>query len=281
MYCPQCGNEVTPGDRFCGRCGYDLAGNSEAGTSSNQEPQAVAPDEEEPQQKPTSTQMPAPHRHPQQNPAPAPILAQQARRTPRSAASQSRARFLLGLALVVVVTAIVALVHFGTGRNVDGTADSSAYLVQADDYQFELPEYWRGKVDVTVDGDNVTISPSGLLRTSDDGLKLGVLASISVVPQSDEQVSGDIGSHLVYSDETVVPGYRIEVWTQNWPWFAASGGYPATEFTTDELATLVDLSTGGSLSYDQAVSIGPDDESVSMAEFNYSQNAFSSIFSSR
>lgn len=264
MYCPQCGNEVAPGDRFCGRCGYDLAGSADAGTTSGQE-------------------------HPQQIPAPTPNPAQQARRAPRFAASQARARLLIGLALVVVVTAIVVLVHFGTGGSsssaaagaANGSLDSSTYLVQAADYQFYLPEYWRGKVDVTVDGDDVTISPTGLLRTGNDGLQVGVLASVSAVPQTDELVSGDIGSHLVYYDEAVVPGYRIEFWSQNWAWLAASGSYPATEFTTDELATLVDLSTGGSLSYDQAVSIGPDDESVSMAEYNYSQTAFASVFTSR
>lgn len=42
MFCPKCGNEIAPGSRFCGNCGYQLDDASGAGATGESQPQDQA-----------------------------------------------------------------------------------------------------------------------------------------------------------------------------------------------------------------------------------------------
>lgn len=151
-------------------------------------------------------------------------------------------------------------------------------VIRADHYAFKLPAYWRGRVNVTVNGDDVTIAPVGVSRTVEtDSVHYEVsLATITLVSDTanDEVVVGDIGNHLMYQE--AIDAGRIELWTSNWPWIAASGTFPATKLTTEELETLVNLSTGGSLTYEDALRLGAGSEEVMYAESCYSEIVFES-----
>ena len=154
----------------------------------------------------------------------------------------------------------------GAGGNA-ATGDAS-YVVRAEGYQFALPSYWRGKVDVVVDEDEAEIYPKGYAPAAGDDHDKGALASLELEDGTEPDVAGDIGNFLVFSQ--TLGGQHVEVWATNWPWLVASGNAGDTGVSsTSELRALVDLSTGGSLTYDDAVRRGEGDDLVGMGAHNY------------
>jgi len=161
----------------------------------------------------------------------------------------------------------------GTGEKNDGSAGGAtpgddSYVVRAEGFQFTLPSYWRGKVDVVVDGDEVDIYPRGYAPAADSDSDKAALVSLELEDGTEPDVAGDIGNFLAYSQP--LGSHHVEVWATNWPWLAASGNADYTGVSsTSEFRVLVDLSTGGSLTYDDAVSRGENDDLVGMAAHDY------------
>ncbi len=140
------------------------------------------------------------------------------------------------------------------GVAADGTID-------AGQFSFQLPPYWNGRVAVeqVAGGVNITL-PNNSEAT---------LATLSFYDDGEQpMVAGDIGNHLVGT----VPkdGTRVEVWTHNWPWLARQTSVPGN-LSEDDLRELVDLSTGGSLSYDDA--LAAEEQDINMAEYNFTSTA--------
>ena len=133
-------------------------------------------------------------------------------------------------------------------------------------FTFEVPDYWLGKVEVSVEdadyGPRATITLAGNADA--------VLATLELVEGDQAEIAGDIGSHLVgsISDGN---GSHVEVWTRNWPWLAANESLENLGVSEDELATLVDLSTGGALTL--ADTSGDFNQ---MEEYEYTKQALAS-----
>ena len=161
----------------------------------------------------------------------------------------------------------------GTGEKNDGSAGGAtpgddSYVVRAEGFQFTLPSYWRGKVDVVVDEDEVDIYPKGYAPAAGDDHDKEPLATLELEDGTEPDVAGDIGNFLAYSQP--LGSRHVEGWATNWPWLAASGNADYTGVSsTSEFRVLVDLSTGGSLTYDDAVSRGEGDNLVGMGAHNY------------
>ena len=161
----------------------------------------------------------------------------------------------------------------GTGEKNDGSAGGAtpgddSYVVRAEGFQFTLPSYWRGKVDVVVDEDEVDIYPKGYAPAAGDDHDKEPLATLELEDGTEPDVAGDIGNFLAYSQ--TLGSRHVEVWATNWPWLVASGNAGDTGVSsTSELRALVDLSTGGSLTYDDAVRRGEGDNLVGMAAHDY------------
>lgn len=143
---------------------------------------------------------------------------------------------------------------------------SAAHDVELDSYSFDLPSYWKGKVDVEVNGDEATIYAK-------DVHDQGRLMTLSYVDEMEPQVAGDIANHLVAYFRC--GSGTVEVWTTNFPYLIKSDSLPG--LSDESAATLVDLSTGGQLSYDDVKAAASVDD-ISMAEYNYTKTAITGVF---
>lgn len=149
-------------------------------------------------------------------------------------------------------------------------------LVSADDYEFELPDYWKNKVTVKQDGDTT------VFYSKDDDRRR--LCTIMVMP-TDEIGESTVGNALIYQTP-VDDENTLTVWTPRWGYLIAQAkdeaknskdadeekesksedtekdsdaeksaddkeSSPATDDeVSDKLAeTLVDLQTGGTATY--------------------------------
>ena len=130
-------------------------------------------------------------------------------------------------------------------------------------FTFDIPDYWAGKVAVSVDYEGY--GPVATITLSDNDQ--AELATISLIGGDDAMVAGDIGLHLAGSVKDG-KGSHVEVWTTNWPWIAANDSLAGKNMSEDQLAQLVDLSSGGLLSLDTLAS--EDEETVSGAEYGFS-----------
>ena len=157
----------------------------------------------------------------------------------------------------------------GTSTQEETDAPLANYLAAAegtincDLFTFDIPAYWAGKVAVSVDYEGVGPVATVTLPGNDQA----VLATLSLMDGDDPLSAGDIGSHLVGSLKDG-SGNHVEVWTYNWPWLVANDAAGSMGFSDDELASLVDLSTGGLLSLDGLA--GEDDETINGAEYGFS-----------
>lgn len=143
---------------------------------------------------------------------------------------------------------------------------SAAHDVELDSYSFDLPAYWKGKVDVEVNGDEATIYAK-------DVHDQGRLMTLTYVDETEPQVAGDIANHLVAYFRC--GSGTVEVWTTNFPYLIKSDSLPG--LSDESAATLVDLSTGGQLSYDDVkAAVSVDD--ISMAEYNYTKTAITGVY---
>jgi hypothetical protein len=101
----------------------------------------------------------------------------------------------------------------GTGEKNDGSAGGAtpgddSYVVRAEGFQFTLPSYWRGKVDVVVDEDEVDIYPRGYAPAADSDSDKAALVSLELEDGTEPDVAGDIGNFLAYSQTLGSPPRR-------------------------------------------------------------------------
>lgn len=152
--------------------------------------------------------------------------------------------------------------------------ESAAHDVELDSYSFDLPAYWKGKVDVEVNGDEATIYAK-------DVHDQGRLMTLTYVDETEPQVAGDIANHLVAYFRC--GSGTVEVWTTNFPYLIKSDSLPDSVskslpgLSDESAATLVDLSTGGQLSYDDVKAAASVDD-ISMAEYNYTKTAITRVY---
>lgn len=155
----------------------------------------------------------------------------------------------------------------GGDPEADTDSDDESYVVRARSFQFSLPEYWRGKVDVMVDGDEARIYPKccSPLGGQDD---VTPLARLELEDGKVAENAGDIGNSLVYSQ--TLGDSHVEVWATNWPWIITSGsGGVKGPKGRGQLSEFVDLSSGGTLTYMEAMGLGDRDASVSSTTNDY------------
>lgn len=181
--------------------------------------------------------------------------------------------------------------------NQDGTPSSADFSalrvieapdghVVTDDFEFDIPEYWRGKVDVAMESSRegfprVVLYLKGHTERSDWGDYKYALATVARKPNTADyaNIDGDVGNHRVC--HLAEGDVYVDVWTYNWVWMAwyeQNEKYAAQQTPIDMLATLVDLSTGGAVSYEQALASEPDSSRV---QFDYAHDAFAQSFALR
>lgn len=297
MFCPSCGKRLPDGAKFCTNCGHDLTASAEHAADTPEPDTSEAP----PTQEGSTPEAPT---APAKRPTPKWLLAlvavlaiavvgvgsyalTRAVTGQGADASQTTAKKADGGKKGAKPTGGTkadagksdasdssdAGAKSGTGEKNDGSAGGAtpgddSYVVRAEGFQFTLPSYWRGKVDVVVDEDEVDIYPRGYAPAADSDSDKAALVSLELEDGTEPDVAGDIGNFLAYSQP--LGSHHVEVWATNWPWLAASGNADYTGVSsTSEFRVLVDLSTGGSLTYDDAVSRGENDDLVGMAAHDY------------
>ena len=161
----------------------------------------------------------------------------------------------------------------------DSGDEADESVIQMDGYEFTIPEYWRGKVDM-IEGTSGFSYPSVKIYPKGFDPDSCCLAEVYRYPAENGAVGGDYIGHQQYvknSDETVV----VCVHSVNWPVYAheiAHGVSAGSLYTKDstELETLVDLSSGGTLTYDQVVAAG-DYQEFLMTEADFSHTICDSV----
>ena len=132
----------------------------------------------------------------------------------------------------------------------------AAYHVTTSQYEFDLPAYWRGKVeyanDKTADGyERTTVYLKGHPKL--------VLLTVFGTSSKNPLNGGDIETHLAFHAES--GSVRVEGWSRNWPWMAVAGKHGSIgtySLKADQIKELVDISSGGYMSYDDAKKLGED-----------------------
>lgn len=120
---------------------------------------------------------------------------------------------------------------------------TSKFHVVATHYEFDIPEYWQDKVTWAVDGDTVTVYPD---------LYQMPLVTFSVVKAIDGM--GDIGSSIIYY-ENCSSGI-LTAREDRYAYICPHESY------TDTMAdALIDLQTGGRVTYAQALRAAQDERS--------------------
>lgn len=302
MFCPSCGKRLPDGAKFCTNCGHDLTASAEHAADTPEPDTSEAPPTQE-GSTPEAPTVPAKRPTPKWLLALVAVLAiavvgvgsyalTRAVTGQGADASQTTAKKADGGKKGTKPTGGTkadagksdasgtsgqgnagADEKSGAGEKNGGsagsaTSDDASYVVRAEGFQFALPSYWRGKVDVVVDEDEVDIYPKGYAPAAGDDHDKEPLATLELEDGTEPDVAGDIGNFLAYSQP--LGSRHVEVWATNWPWLAASGNADYTGVSsTSEFRVLVDLSTGGSLTYDDAVSRGEGDNLVGMGAHNY------------
>ena len=153
------------------------------------------------------------------------------------------------------------------------------YRVVTDDFEFDIPEYWRGKVDYFTDFNDagmssVTVYPVTSLSQSPDSVGRYRLVTIEALPSDSPAANnmGDIIGHIagkVESDDKAVV-----VRSTNWPaeratFFANNKMYGGSSQEIELMSALVDLISGGSITYSEARQAGLDAASPGEASMLY------------
>lgn len=116
--------------------------------------------------------------------------------------------------------------------------------VTADQYQFDIPDYWQNRVVVQQSGDTATIYSKDYPDRALCQLRVVDTANIT---------AGDIGSAMV-AHAQLDSTHSVAVWTTRWGYVAAKdslSGENAQKISDEEAQTLVDLQTGGKVKYQQ------------------------------
>ena len=160
-------------------------------------------------------------------------------------------------------------------------ADSQSMHITMDGYEFDLPAYWKGKVDI-VSETNEYGYPSKVVYLDKSHDKKTILVRIGKVPAGGPHWPGDFMGHAMYAksdDGSIV----VSVKAINWPAHAlgvVNGRTPGgNALTTDlrKLRSLVDLSVGGEYSFEQIVSGEMAEEDVNAIEIEHTQKICDSI----
>lgn len=125
-------------------------------------------------------------------------------------------------------------------------AAREARHVVAAGYEFYLPEYWDGRVTVDVQGNTVTIYSKAYPRLD--------VCTIQV-QRGTTSAWGDVASSCM-GDVALGQGHYASVWANRWGyiighyyWMASSD--PSTYYSIEEAEEIVDLQTGGAVSYEE------------------------------
>ena len=140
----------------------------------------------------------------------------------------------------------------------DRAATAAQYHIVAPSYEFDLPEYWWGKVEVEQNGDEVFVYAAG---NPDQGL-----CSL-LVDNYDTCVAGDIANGVVWQwqlDDTRV----LQLWTDRWTYLIgmeALGEPQYLSLTPEDAEKLIDLSTGGTATLDDVLAVANEQGVTAMA----------------
>ncbi len=139
------------------------------------------------------------------------------------------------------------------------SGEQSEYHVVTDDFEFDIPEYWRGKVSYFVKTNNegmpsVTVYPVTSLTQDPETVGKYRLVTIEAV-SSDSPVARNAGDYVNHISGRVEAGSKtIVVHSTNWPservtFFYNNPSYGGSSQEIELMSALVDLSSGGSITY--------------------------------
>ena len=120
-----------------------------------------------------------------------------------------------------------------------GEDAEAARHITAQTFQLDLPACWDGRVEVTVEGDTVTVYSkeySNMAVCSIEG------------KDGPAEAMGDIGSGCI-ADIELGGGKYAEVWAKRWGWIYADQQNmrekPSTYYSEESVSELIDLQSGG------------------------------------
>lgn len=166
----------------------------------------------------------------------------------------------------------------GASESVAGLGPKTDTHVATADFEFDLPEYWRGKVEwvekTTDKGlSQVVIYPIGMGEVDSKGAYTYPIATVTAQPADFHVTGGDIGGGLVTYVES--PAKKVVVWQTNWTYLAhekLNASRYAKQYPDAALETLIDLTTGGRLSYQDCRA-----DANQLAAHEYSESVFKGI----
>lgn len=130
------------------------------------------------------------------------------------------------------------------------TLSVTASPISEDGTMFDVSQQWVGKVDWSIDGDSISVYPKGYPEASLIGIH---------TTDPDAQVNeGDIAGAMVYRE--VNGQCAVELWRSNWIYMAAEHELSGVSYGISDnalYATLVELISGGSVTYDD-IAADPD-----------------------
>ncbi|MDD6730097.1 MAG: zinc ribbon domain-containing protein [Eggerthellaceae bacterium] len=254
MYCWNCGSPVNDGDRFCKTCGVSL-GNENTAISPSQtigKSNIVAQAEPETETLKAAVENGRRDSHRKLPPLAAIILAM---------ALAAGAAFAATYVYQNIIKPQQEATE-GTTRTeqVDTTINSSAndaYHVSTDYYEFDIPEYWRDRVKVEEDNQQIDVDDHV------SGKIIETYYSILTISLSDTDTpwvllqivvstpNADIGDVINVAQYTTSDGKQVAVLATDWieeAYENQTGNLNAEGYPDNDLQELLDLSTGGTVS---------------------------------
>lgn len=141
-------------------------------------------------------------------------------------------------------------------------------------YEFDIPTSWVGKVEYSTTGDKTSVYLAGHPDY--------VLLTAYLDPEHAEN-EGDIGFSMIAHKNG--SNFTAVIWANNWPSLAATQELGLADFVSGSsseqqsiFSSLVSLSTGGNITYDQVVS-DPDKYLNNVAAFDFAKQAIGSTLS--
>lgn len=139
--------------------------------------------------------------------------------------------------------------------------------IETEKFSLTLPAYWDGKVEWST---TTTAEGYPEVQVYLSGRPEAQLIRLAAAQGEEAPFAGDISTHLVH--QQAKDGWHIELWSTNWPYLAlATPGYQG--LSEREIRELVDLSTGGAVSYLALVEEGATAEDLS-EETLFAENNF-------
>ena len=140
--------------------------------------------------------------------------------------------------------------------------EQADYHIATDDFEFDLPEYWRGKVDYIVATNDegmasVTVYPITALTANPSTASEYRLATIEAV-SPDSPAARNMGDYISHVAAKVEGSNKtVVVHSTNWPaervsFYFNNPNYAGSSQENELTSALVDLITGGTVSEDEA-----------------------------